>query len=362
MSEFTTSRRTTIKDVAQAAGVSVTTVSNVLNGRADAMSPETLAHIQAVISALNYHPNSLARSLVTGRAATIALLIAEIETPLFLQAVSTIEPLAREAGYSVIICSARGIDDEHQALDLLREKRVDGIIFLSTSLYAEDDHLLQLQKSGMPMVLINRTTKHDCFVQIDWDNAGGVASAVKHLASLGHERIAHLRGPINRRSSEERLRGYKLALDQAGLPFNQEWVYLCDYEAPQEAWRRTVRTLLGRKPRPTAIIGSDDIVAAVAMSEVQRNGLRVPDDVAIVGVDDQPFCLYVNPSLSTVKLPIAEAGRQAMSLLLERIGAESPGTERILLPCPLVVRDSCGGLRADAQNRPKQPPQQAAFW
>jgi LacI family transcriptional regulator len=131
-------KRVTIKDVAQAAGVSATTVSNVLNARTETMSQETLLRVQETIRALNYHPNSVARSMVTRRTATVGLIVTEIETPLFLQALNFVEPIARSAGYNVLLCNARNPDDERQAAHVLLEKQADGIIFLSTSLYVDD--------------------------------------------------------------------------------------------------------------------------------------------------------------------------------------------------------------------------------
>jgi DNA-binding LacI/PurR family transcriptional regulator len=335
-------KQVTIRDVARAAGVSATTVSNVLNDRTDAMTSETLQRVQEAIRALNYHPSSIARGLVTRRTATIGLILAEIETPLFLQALNFIEPIARGAGYNVLLCNARNLEDERQALNLLLEKQVAGIIFLSTSQYLDDDHLLELQLSGPPVVLINRATIHDRFDQINWDNATGVATAVEHLVRLGHHRIAHLRGPIERRSSDERLQGYRLALEKCGLEYCENYVRPGDFTAPPDTWRQSTLELLALSPKPTAIIAADDIVAAVVIRTVQNAGLRVPQDVAVVGIDDQPFSIYLNPALTTVQLPVIEAGKCAVQMLLDRIASRRATPKRMKLPCPLIVRESCG--------------------
>ncbi len=335
-------RQVTIKDVAQAAGVSAATVSNALNGRSGTMTAETLQRVQEAIRSLNYHPNSIARGLVTRRTSTIGLIVAEIETPLFLQALNFIEPIARGAGYNVLLCNARNQEDERQALNLLLEQQVAGIIFLSTSQRCDDDRLLELKRLGLPVVLVNRATLHNGFDQINWDNTTGVATIVEHLVRLGHRHIAHLRGPVERRSSDERLQGYQQALEKCGLPYRPDYVRSGDFTAPPDTWRQSTLDLLATSPRPTAIIGADDIVAAVAMRTVKNAGLRVPQDMAVVGIDDQPFSMYLDPALTTIQLPVIEAGKRAIQLLLGRIDGRRVRPQHIKLPCPLVVRESCG--------------------
>lgn len=335
-------RRVTILDVASAAGVSISTVSNVLNGRTEAMTPETLHRVQEAMRSLSYRPSSAARALVTKRMSTIGLVLAEIETPLFLQALNFIEPIARGAGYNVLLSIARSTEDERGALNLLLEKQVEGIVFLSTSHYLDDDHLLELQQVGVPAVLVNRANIHACFDQINWDNTGGVVAAVEHLVQLGHRRIAYLHGPANRKSSEERQAGYRLALEKHGLPYNEDYVRPGDFTASRDMWRQSTLQLINLPARPTAIIAADDIVAAAVIKAAQSVGLCVPQDVSVIGIDDQPFCTDLNPSLTTVQLPVIEAGKCAVEILLERIAGKRLTREHILLPCPLVVRDSCG--------------------
>ncbi|NJN96084.1 MAG: LacI family transcriptional regulator [Anaerolineales bacterium] len=334
-------KRVTIKDVAQAAGVSVTTVSNVLNQRTEAMAEPTLLRIQEAILSLNYHPSRVARSLVTSQTATIGLIIAEIETPLFLQALHSIEPIARNAGYNVLLCSAQNLADEQQAVNLLLEKQVDGIIFLSTSIYIADEYLARLPLSAPPIVTINRTLPLPLnFDQIQWDNSGGIMAAVAYLVELGHRRIALLRGPASRRSSSERLEGYRRALQQHGLEYDEAYVQLADYEAAPETWVQATRQLLALTPPPTAILASNDIVAAVAQRTILRAGLRVPQDVAVIGTDNQPFCTFLNPALTTVGVPIIEAGQHAIELLLARLAEPHRPQEQVVLPCSLIVRES----------------------
>lgn len=335
-----TIKRVTIKDVARTAGVSTSTVSNVMNGRTDAMRDETLRSIRTAIKALKYRPSSLGRGLVTRRTETIGLILSEIETPLFLQAVNDIEPIARTARFNVLLSKATNLEDEHEALNLLLEKEVDGIIFLSISEYRSNEHLIELDTSGIPFVLINRPAPIENSDQISWDNAGGMSIAVQHLASLGHRHIAHLRGPLNRRSSAERLDGYRRALEKLNLEVREDYVRSGDYTGSVEVWQQSTMELLNVSPRPTAIVSSTDSVAAIAIKTLQEAGLHVPREMSVVGFDDQPFCTYLNPSLTTVELPVSTAGKHAIELLLRRIRSKETEPERIVLPCPLIIRDS----------------------
>jgi len=339
-----TAGRVTIKDVARAADVSVTTVSNVLNGRTEAMAEETLLRIQETIRALNYRPSRVARSLVTRRTATIGLIIAEIETPLFLQALNIIEPVARAADHNILVCSAHNLEEEQQAVELLLEKQVDGIIFLSQSGYVDDDYLANLPVSAPPIVLINRTTPLERFDRIYWDNTDGVIKAMDYLVQLGHRLIAQLRGPTTRRSTTERYQGYKLGLEKHNLEYQEEYVQLGNYEATPKEWEQATLMLLKVSPRPTAILASNDTVGAVVMRTIQQAGLRVPQDITVIGNDNQPFCIYLNPTLSTVECPIIEAGRQAIEILLTRISNQHKENEHIMLPCPLIIRESSGAV------------------
>ncbi|MEJ5224011.1 MAG: LacI family DNA-binding transcriptional regulator [Anaerolineales bacterium] len=336
--------RTTINHVAQAAGVSISTVSNVINGKTAAMSEETLSRIRAAMRELDYRPSSVARGLAMRRTATLGLVVTEIETPLFLQAVTPIEREARQAGYSLLLVNARNEADEREAVNLLLEKQVDGLMVISTSDPRQNDHLHKVQAEGTPVALINRADLSAEFDQINWDNAAGVKDLTRHFARLGHRRIAILVGPVNRRSTQERLQGYRAGLEASALPFDEDLVRPGDYTASPEDWKNAVEDLLGLTSPPTAMIASDDIVAAVVIRALQEMGKSVPGDVAVAGIDDQPFSQYLG--LTTVQLPVAEAGRQAIRLLFQRITQPTTKTQHIFLPCPLVVRDTCGGKKA----------------
>ena len=333
-------KRVTIHQVAEAAGVSITTVSNVLNGHGESMTEATRLRVQDAIRTLEYRPSGVARNLVHQRTATIGLVLAEIETPLFLKGLGLIEPRARREGYNVLVCHASSASDERHAVELFLEKETEAIIFLSASERWNEDHLAALKSSSIPTVLVNRVTRHSEFDQINWDNGAGLTAAVHHLAGLGHSRIAHLLGAERREGTRQRLEGFRRGLDECGLVFDDRYLRSADYTASADEWAQATSELLQLPDRPTAIIASDDTVAAVCMQVVQTWGLQVPRDMAIVGIDDQDFCRYLYPPLTTIRLPIAEAGECAIQLVLDRLSGKRGDCTHIMLDTPLVVRQS----------------------
>ncbi len=308
------------------------------------MTEETLARIRQAMQELNYRPSSVARGLAMQRTATLGLVITEIETPLFLQAVTPIEREARQAGYSLLLVNAHHEADEREAVQLLQEKQVDGLVVISTSDPRQNDHLHKVQAEGIPVALINRADLSPEFDHVNWDNRAGVTAIVEHLAGLGHRRIAVLVGPVVRRSTQERLQGYRAGLEKCALAFDEDLVHPGDYTASPKDWKQSAHDLLVLSHPPTAIIASDDIVAAVIIRTLQESGHQVPADIAVAGIDDQPFSQYLG--LTTIQLPVSEAGKRAIQLLLQRITHPNAQAQHILLSCPLVVRDTCGENKA----------------
>jgi LacI family transcriptional regulator len=338
------SKQTTIKTIAHEAGVSISTVSNVLNGNTQEMSPETLQRVQEVIARLNYRPNQIARGLVTSKTSTIGLILAEIETPLFLQALPHIERDARLNGYNLVLNHARNTEEERAAVELMLDKKVEGVIFLSTSEVKEESHLKELQEAQIPTVLVNRSTHHENLDQINWDNTNAVYLAVNHLIELGHRRIAHLLGPNWRAGTQYRLDGFKRALDQHGIECRAEYLQNGDYTAEPDLWRESTHVLLALPEPPTAIVASDDLVAAVVIDTIRQAGLDVPGDLSVVGIDDQPIFSFM--ALTTIRLPVVEAGKQAIKLLIQRIQDPHIAPSHIVLPCLLIERRTSGPLKA----------------
>jgi DNA-binding LacI/PurR family transcriptional regulator len=188
-----------------------------LNDRTGAMTGETLQRVQDAISTLDYHPNMAARGLVSRYSATVGVILTEIETPLFLQALPGMEAIARAERYNLLLCLAASREEEQDAVGLLIEKRVDGVIFFSSSEYRDDAHLQKLCGLRVPLVLVNRSNQHDEIDSINWDQMHGVSQVVHYLVERGHERIAHLTGPLARKSTADRLAGYRQGLRECGL-------------------------------------------------------------------------------------------------------------------------------------------------
>lgn len=336
--------RVTIRQVATECGVSVSTVSNALNGRTTELSKETLERIRKVAADLGYRPSSVARGLVIRRTATIGIVIGEIETSLFLRAISAVEPIARTAGYSLIVCHAQGAEEEREAVALLQAKDVEGVIFVSTSEQCDDTHLSALAETETTVVVINRPRPNPLVGRVVWDDCEAVTRAVRYLYSLGHRRIAHICGPDNRHGAMERLRGYRLGLQDCGLSAPAGYVQSINYDADPDTWAHATENILANQPAPTALIASDDLVAAVAIRTAQRHGLRVPQDLSIIGIDDHIFAPLLNPPLTTIRLPVREAAEHAMAMLLATLDRKvRVPEEEVRLRAELVIRESCGG-------------------
>ncbi len=343
------SRQVTIKHIAHESCVSIATVSNLLNGNVNEMSADTLLRVQDVIRRLNYRPNQIARGLVTRRTKTVGLILAEIETPLFLQALTSIARDTREVGYGLLLLHARNVAEEQQAVDLLLEKQVDGIVFLSTSDLREGDHIRSLFEAQLPVVLINRAVRHEAVDQVNWDNEEGVYAAVDWLARNGHRRIAHLRGPALRGTTQDRLRGYRRALERHHIAFEPHYVQDGDYTAAPELWRRSTHALLSLQKPPTAIIAADDTVAAVVLETLREQGVDVPGEISIIGIDDQPSLSFLG--LTTVKLPVVEACSHAIKLLIKRIADRHAEVQHMVLRCPLLERSTTAPARGAALRK-----------
>ncbi len=342
----------TIYQVAARAGVSVATVSRMINasGYVGARSRE---RIESAMKQLHYEPNSLARSLTTKQTEMLALLVTDISDPFSAQIARGVQDIAREVGYIPIICS---IDDDPQieieTVRSLRRKRVDGIILTSltqTHGASSEDHVRVLHtlcEQGLAVVCIGRPPMHPRADVVTTDTGMGARSAVAHLAALGHRRIGFIGGQIRLGVALGRLTGYREGLAVAGLSADVRLVregYLDEASGGRET-----RALLALPDPPTAIFCVNDRTAFGVLSALDEMGLAVPDDIAVVGFDDVPLASLVHPALTTVRQPAQEIGRQAATYLLERIAHPDTPHQRSVLPCELVVRRSSGPFRAPA--------------
>ncbi|TIR69739.1 MAG: LacI family transcriptional regulator, partial [Mesorhizobium sp.] len=326
---------TTIADVARYAGVSVATVSHVMN-RTRHVEPETAERVRAAITALRYSPNSLARSLRRGETKTIGLLLPDNSNPFFASVARQIEDAGFVAGYTVILCNSDGsAEKEERYLSVLMAKQIDGLIFAGSSDHARVfSHL----SAALPAVLLDREihSVHVDSVLVDHDHGGYLAG--RHLVGLGHSKIGVIGGPRDSSSSPARLRGFTRALAEAGIDLPASWVVDSDYHFA--GGRLAMERLMAQAPEITAVFACNDLMAMGAITALRTRGLRVPDDMSLIGFDDIPYAVTTWPPLTTIAQPVEKIGTRAVSLLLERVGEpEAPSRREVLAPV-LVERES----------------------
>jgi LacI family transcriptional regulator len=330
-------QQVTIRSVATAAGVSMSTVSNVLSGRHEQMAVETRERVLAAIASLNYQPNHAARSLVTKRTATIGLIMSEVTNSLYPPVTVGAEEACRQAGHGLLLANAEDAESEHRGVDLMRAKRVDALVVFSVSLLdADNRHLYAAQEAGMPVVAINRSLPVDAPLSAVWfDHRSGGRLATQHLLDLGHRRIAHIAGPANRTTGIDRWQGYEAALLAAGITPQPTLVAMGDYSFA--SGERLMHQLW--RERPTAVFVAGDAMALGALRALSRLGVRVPDDLSLVAFGNPDCVRYATPAITTVDLPVARAGQVAVELALRRM--QRPEEKEVhLLETSLLVRET----------------------
>jgi LacI family transcriptional regulator len=330
---------TSIRDVAGRAGVSVGTVSNVLN-RPDTVSAGTRQRVLDAISALGFVRNESARQLRAGHSRTIGLVVLDIANPFFTDVARGVEETANAAGLAVILCNTDDLPAKEAAhLDVLAEQRVQGVLITPTAQLSPA--LDALRSRGVPVVLLDRraTAPDQCAVAVD-DVLGGRLAA-DHLLERGHRRIAFVGGPAELPQVHERHEGVRLAVreacgsDDALTVLSQEKLTVA---GGREAGEQIIGMHAAR--RPTAAICANDLVALGMLQEMVRHGVRVPDDFAIVGYDDIDFAAAAAVPLSSVRKPRQDLGRRAAELLLDEARNEDHRHEQLLFEPQLVVRES----------------------
>jgi LacI family transcriptional regulator len=329
----------TIKDVARLAEVSTTSVSHVINGTRF-VSDELRARIQAAMETLDYRPNVLARSLRRGETQTIGLIVPDNSNPFFAEVARTVEDVGFENEYSVILGNSdNSLDKETAYIRVLIAKQVDGVIFIAAG--SDPEHLNELTKQGIPVVVADRDLPEALADVVLVNNEKGGYDATRYLLELGHQRIACISGPSDLTPSADRVRGYRRALQEAGIPVEEALIVPGDfrYQGGETAMDR----LLRQSPPPSAVFCCNDLMAVGALRALRNVDRQVPGDVSLVGFDDIPFVSAVSPALTTIAQPIEELATLAAKLLIVRMQntrEERPG-QRIVLDTKLVIRDSC---------------------
>jgi LacI family transcriptional regulator len=319
--------------VAQQAGVSPSTVSRILNGTAQ-VSKEKQALVKAVIEELGFRPDPAARSLAGGRTMSMGVLTQFIDSPYYGEALRGIEDELHKANYVPLFVS--GHWNEHEEKDrlfMLQERKVDGIIVLTGKL--ADATLIDMA-TKVPVVVTGRRLSAPNLFSIDFDNAEGACLAVRHLHALGHHRVAFISGPMDHPDADERLQGYKSEIKKKDMADDPQLVIASDYQ--EAGGFRAMNSLLDARVQFTAVITANDQMAYGARLALHRAGLRVPEDVSLIGFDDLPHSAFTLPPLTSVRQSVYEIGASAAKAMFNLLNKQNPPSK--LVEAELVVRES----------------------
>lgn len=328
----------TIRDVAKRAGVSVATVSRVMNGSGP-VSASAAKRIHDAASSLRYVPHIGARSLITSKTHTLGVLLPDLYGEFFSELIRGIQETAQGHGYHLLFSSARGGKSEIRAAIRAMRGRVDGLIIMSP--HADAETLVENFPTSVPVALLSCGVRGLGYPVVDIDNAKGAREVVRHLVALGHRRIAHITGAPGNVDAAERLKGFRAALKAAGL--SREDGPEIDGDFTEASGYRAGEQLLRLTPPPTAVFAANDAMALGVMGALRERRMRVPEDISVVGFDDIPVARYVHPTLTSVHVPIAEMGQRAATILIGALTTLVPVEARVeRIPTRLVVRGSSG--------------------
>ncbi len=333
--------RITIKDIAKKAGVSIATVSHVIN-KTRYVSDELKSKVYTAMEEADYHPNVMAGSLRRKKTKTIGLIVPDNANPFYAELAKAIENILFSYDFSLMLCnSEHNLEKELKYITVLRAKRVDGIIVIPAG--SKADHINKLVESGLPVITLDRPVSHLLADSVLIDHFQGIFDATEYLIKLGHERIAYIDKPFDLPHKFARLKGFHKALKQHKITFYENLYTkggVCFADGA-----RAMKTLLKAKPMPTAVLAFDDMIAMGALRAIQDHGLRVPEDVSLIGFDDMSLCSYTNPRLTTIHYPKDKMAKTACKLLLERIeGSGSEERHKVVLPPRLVLRESTAAI------------------
>lgn len=328
---------TTIKDVAQAADVSTATVSHVINGTRY-VSDEVQQRVLQAMERLNYQPNAVARGLRTKRTRLLALVIPDITNPFFTDLARGFQDAADQSGYVVILCNTdRTIERELRFLDMLRQQRVDGLVLNPSTVTAED--LKRLLKAQVVVVLIGSQIDDPEFDLVMVDNVRAGSDAVQYLIDLGHRRIGLVCGSLSTSSGLQRYQGYCQAMETNDLLVQDDWI--AEGSFTHDGGYACMQRILSQRPLPTAVFAASDVMALGAKKAIEDAGLRIPEDISLIGFDDIPKVAWATPKLTTISQPRYQMGWESARLLIDRIeGNIPPDRQKLVMEHQLVVRES----------------------
>lgn len=324
----------TIREVAQKAGVSYTTVSHVINNTRRVSTP-VRERVLAAMQELGYRPNALARSLRRGETKTIGLILPDSANPFFAEVGRAIENAAFRSQYSVILCNTEGDQAKERVYtEVLQNKQVDGLIFVAAG--DQPDALQEIAARGLPVVVIDRDCSQPELDTVITDNFEGGRQAGSHLAQIPNLRAACITGPSNLTPSAQRFVGFQQALHEAGIELREEWVLRGDFH-PHSGYQAALHWLKAAQ-RPNAIFCCNDMMAIGVLRAAAELGVTVPQELEVIGFDDIELASYTHPPLTTVAQPKTQIGETAVRLLLERIADVWLPARREILPTTLIIR------------------------
>ena len=339
----------TIRDIAKMAKVSHTTISRALNND-PRVREETKKRILELVNKLNYRPDARARTFVTKKSNLIGLVVSDISNPFYAELARGIEDKAHEKGYNVIFCST---DNKAQRMEtyvhLLMNAGVDGCIFASARLH--EPVIEKLIDEHFPLVFVNRKLREEAYNYVVLNNFQGAYEITEHLINLGYGKIASIAGTSNLSTGLDRLKGYKQALKDHGIEFNEDYVVQGPFT--RETGYEGAKRLLTMEDRPEAIFGGNDYMAMGVIDAVEELGLHVPEDIALVGFDDTEFASNQRIRLTTVSQRRYEMGNLGVQILIDYIERkETDYTHKVVLEPRLIIRESCGQkLRGKLKNK-----------
>lgn len=334
----------TIREVARRAGVSIATVSRVLN-KTVPVSEDKRKRVLEAVDAVGYTPNPAAQSLLKKETGGLGVLLPYAGEEFFAELLTGADLAAQEYGYYLLICTSHRDDKTLQASIRGLDKRVDGLVVMVPEINAKE--LAYLAKGEDPVVCINTPLSTDAVDRINFDNFEGVRKMTAYLIANGHERIALIRGPERAHDAQKRLEGYRAAMQGAGVSDTSMLEFDGDYT--KQAGYTVGEKILALDPRPTAIIAANDYCAIGVLSVLHEHGIAVPEEISVAGFDDVPSAQYAAPTLTSVRVPIREIGAAAIRRLVTRLRAKHPMPhEDQVYPVELVVRQSTAPCKDQA--------------
>lgn len=340
--------RYTIKDIAEELGVSVTTVSLIINNRPCRISEETRKNVWRLVQKYNYTPNYNARALVTKKTQTIGLIVPDIGNSYFSELVKGVTRAAQQEEYSVVFCSSDNSGkNDIQNTSLLISKQIDGLILAPSLCKSNRQDIAQFndlaQRNNLPVVLADRAIPYSSFNCVQSNNRQGGHSAAEFLLQLGHKKIGCITGPLEVDSARQRYQGYADALQKAGIPLNPCFVVEGDYQ--MESGAQGAQLLL--QQGITALFACNDMMALGAMREIRRQKLKLPRHISLIGFDGINVCDLLDPPLTTIRQPLYQVGKSAFQLIARLIQTPNSKMQTIMLPPTLVERGTTAPPRGD---------------